>query len=216
MADRAPRAVVSRHAGVDVGHAERDVPDAVAVLPHVLGDLTVRGEGRREHDRDVVLAHDVARAVPDLRLEAAERDRGEPPQGAEVRRRLAGVAHPELDVVDAVERQEVLGLGIGVAVDPGAGLVGGGRADVARGRGAVSRLGHAKGSGLSCCRSAGRASRAGWILASTVVPALRTVKCIDRAPRGQCAVRLRFAWFCPSPTRARFAFGRLLDTWGSV
>ena len=83
--------------------------------PDVLGDLAVGGQRRREHDPDVVLLHDVARAVADPGLEAGERDRREAPQRAEVGRRLAGVADPELDVVDAVERQEVLGLGERVA-----------------------------------------------------------------------------------------------------
>ena len=91
----------------DVGHGERDVVDAVAVRPDVLGDLAVRGQRRREHEPDPVLDHDVARPVADLRLEAAEGDRREPPQGAVVGGGLAGVADPELDVVDAVERQEI-------------------------------------------------------------------------------------------------------------
>ena len=41
--------------------------------------------------------------------------------GAGVSRRLAGVPDPELHVVDAVERQEVGRLGVGVRVDMGAG-----------------------------------------------------------------------------------------------
>ena len=80
---------------------------------------------RREHEPDVVLDHDVARPVADLGLEAAERDRREAPQRAVVGRGLAGVADPELDVVDALERQEVGRLVVGVLVDPGARLVGG-------------------------------------------------------------------------------------------
>ena len=83
--------------------------------------------GAGEHEPDVVLDHDVAGPVADLGLEAAEGDRREAPQRAVVGRRLAGVADPELDVVDALERQEVGGLGVGVRVDPGAGLVGGAR-----------------------------------------------------------------------------------------
>ena len=100
--------------GFDVVDRERDVVDAVAVLADVLGDLAVRGQRRGEHEPDVVLDHDVARPVADLGLEAAERDRGEAPQRAVVGRGLAGVADPELDVVDAVERQEVGRLGVGV------------------------------------------------------------------------------------------------------
>ena len=125
---RAPRPRRGRRLApgrLDVGDRERDVVDAVAVRADVLGDLAVRGQRRGEHEPDVVLDHDVARPVADLRLEPAEGDRREAPQRAVVGRRLAGVADPELDVVDAVERQEVGRLGVGVRIDPGARLVGG-------------------------------------------------------------------------------------------
>ena len=110
---------------LDVVDREGDVVDAVAVRADVLGDLAVGRQRRGEHEPDVVLDHDVAGPVADLGLETAEGDRGEAPQRAVVGRGLAGVADPELDVVDALERQEVGGLGVGVRVDPGAGLVGG-------------------------------------------------------------------------------------------
>ena len=87
------------------------------MLADMLGDLAIRGQRRGEHEPDVVLDHDVAGPVADLGLEAAEGDRRESPQGAVVSGRLARVAHPELDVVDAVERQEVLRLRVGVRVD---------------------------------------------------------------------------------------------------
>ena len=122
----------------DVADGEGDVVHPVAVFAHVLGDLAVGSQGRREHDPDVVLDHDVAGPVADLRLEPAERDRGEAPQGPVIGRRLARVADPELDVVDAVERQEVGGLGVGVRVDPGAGLVGRASRDGLRHRGSPS------------------------------------------------------------------------------
>ena len=118
---------------LDVRHRERDVVDAVTVLAEVLGDLAIRRERCREHEPDPVLDHDVARAVAHLRLEAAERDRGEAPQRPVVGGRLAGVPDPEFDVVDAVDRQEVGGLGVRVGVNAGAGLVGGPAGD---------RLGH--------------------------------------------------------------------------
>ena len=133
---------------LDVVDREGDVVDAVAVRADVLGDLAVGRQRRREHEPDVVLDHDVARPVADLRLEAAEGDRREAPQGAVVGRGLAGVADPELDVVDALERQEVGGLGVGVRVDPGAGLVGGTRE-------MVSVI-----ADLRCCRRGGRPRRA--------------------------------------------------------
>ena len=116
--------------------AERDVLDAVAVLVDVLGDLAVRAQRAGHDERDVVLAHDVADAIADARLEARVGDRREAPQRAEVVRRLLGVADPELDVVDAVQGQEVLGLLVGVLVEVRAGLVGGAAGD---------RLGHVNG-----------------------------------------------------------------------
>ncbi len=136
---------------LDVVHGERDVVDAVAVGADVLGDLAVRGQRSGEHETDVVLDHDVAGPVADLRLEAAERDRREAPQRPVVRGRLAGVTHPELDVVDALERQEVLRPCIGVRIDPGAGLVGGPARD---------GLGH----GISLAAGAGAGGRGHAIL----------------------------------------------------
>ena len=116
---RAPRVVVSRQADSDVVDGERDVMDAVAVLADVLRDLAVGRQRRRDHERDVVAPHHVAGPIPDAGLQAGERDRREAPQRAVVRRRLAGIADPELDVVDALERQEVLRLGVGVLVRAG-------------------------------------------------------------------------------------------------
>ena len=125
--DRRPRAAARRLAErrIDVVDREGDVLHPVAVLPDVLGDLAVGGQGRGKHERDVVAAHHVARPVADAGLEAGERDRREAPESPVISRGLAGVADPELDVVDALEGQEVLGLGEGVLVQPGAGLVGG-------------------------------------------------------------------------------------------
>ena len=73
---------------------EGDVVDAVAVGADVLGDLAVRRQRGGEHEPDVVLDHDVARPVADLGLEAAERDRGEAPQGAVVGARPGGRCRP--------------------------------------------------------------------------------------------------------------------------
>src|SRR5712691_1727895 len=114
---------------MDIVDGEGDVLDTVAMGPDVLGDLAVRGQRRREDERDVVASHHIARPVADSGLQTRERDRREAPQGAVVGRRLAGVADPELDMVDAIEREEVLGLRVGVLVDPGAGLVGGAAGD---------------------------------------------------------------------------------------
>ena len=117
------------------------------MLADVLGDLAVGRERRGEHEPDVVLDHDVARPVADLRLEAAEGDRGEAPERPVVGGRLAGVAHPELDVVDALERQEVGRLVVGARVDAGARLVGGAAPDGIRHRMSPLRSGGAAGDG---------------------------------------------------------------------
>ena len=106
----------------------------------MLGDLAVGTERAGHDDGDVVLAHDVARSIAHARLKPGVGDRREAPQRPEVVRGLLRVAHPELDVVDAVEGQEVLGLGVGVLVDVRAGLVGGAAGD---------RLGHR--TWLLCC-----------------------------------------------------------------
>ena len=101
----------------------------VAVFVHVLGDLAVRTEGCREHEADVVLDQDIAGAVPHAGLQARVGDRGEAPQGPIVGGRLLGVGDPELDVVDALEGEEVLRLGGCIGVDDGTRLVGGAASD---------------------------------------------------------------------------------------
>ncbi len=137
---------------LDVGDGEGDVMYAVAMLADVLGDLAVRRERRGEHEADPVLDHHVAGPVADLRLEPAERHGREAPQRAVVVRCLAGVADPELDVVDAIDRQEVGGLRVRVGIDAGTRLVGG---PARQGLG-HERISAAGGSGPGC-----RASREG-------------------------------------------------------
>ena len=134
MAGRAPRLVVASNEARASSTAK-----AMSRTPSpwrwTCSAISPSAQGAGQDERDVVPAHDVAGPVADAGLEARESDRGEAPQGPEVGRRLAGVAHPELDVVDAVEGQEVARLGIRVLVDVGAGLVRGtlavrgGRAD---------------------------------------------------------------------------------------
>ena len=108
-----------------VGDREGDVVHAVPMLADVLGDLAIGRQRRGEHEADLVLDHDVAGPIADLRLEPAERHRRQAPQRAVVVRRLAGVAHPELDVVDAIDRQEIGRLRVRVGIDAGTRLVGG-------------------------------------------------------------------------------------------
>ena len=113
----------------------------------VLGNLAVRCQGAGQDERDVVAPHHVARPIAHPRLEPGVGDRCEPPQSSEVVGGLAGVADPELDVVDGLERQEVLCFLVGILVDVGACLVGGTPGD---------RLGHAP---VSCGSAA---ARGGW------------------------------------------------------
>src|SRR3989454_2446966 len=89
--------------GARVVHGKGDIADAVSMATDVLGDLAVRRERCREHERDVVPAHHVARPVANPRLETGKGNRRESPQRAVVGGCLAGVANPELDVVDALE-----------------------------------------------------------------------------------------------------------------
>ena len=131
----APRFVVSSQARGHVIDGERDVVHPVPVLRHVLRDLAVGRERRGEHEADVVLDHHEAGPIAHAGLEPGVRHRREAPQRAVVVRGLLGVADPELDVVDAVERQEVLRLVGGVGIDDRAGLVG---------RAAGDRIGHGR------------------------------------------------------------------------
>jgi hypothetical protein len=94
------------------------------VLVHVVGNLAVRCQGSGEDEADVVFDHQIRRPVANFGLEAGERYRSESPQSAVVRGRLSGIAHPELDIVDALDRQKILGLGVGILVDVRAGLIG--------------------------------------------------------------------------------------------
>ena len=108
---------------VDVVHGEGDVLHAVSVLRHVLRDLALVAERGGEDEADVVLHHHEAGPIANARLEARVGHRREAPERAVVVRRLLRVADPELNVVDALERQEILRLRRRIGVDDGAGLV---------------------------------------------------------------------------------------------
>ena len=80
-----------------------EVVHPVTVLAHVLGDRRVRLERPRHHEADVTLLQHVARLLPTTGLgpgvpgaAEAERRHQEPGRGA-------GVAHPELDAVPALQ-----------------------------------------------------------------------------------------------------------------
>ena len=160
-AERAPRFVVSRQADStsSTAKAMSFTPSPCSRTCSAISPSGVSGAVRTK--RDVVLPHHVARPVADPGLEAGERDRREAPQRAVVGRRLAGVADPELDVVDALERQEVLRLGVGVLVEPGAGLVGGASGD---------GIGHR---GDLRCEADPRPADRAWTVASHATPRVR-------------------------------------------
>ena len=90
-----------------IGHAQRHVLHAVAVLEGVLGDGRPRAHRAGEHVAGVVLFDDVAGAIPDRRLGAAVRGDVEPERLRVVEGRLLGVADVELHVVDAEQRHQI-------------------------------------------------------------------------------------------------------------
>ena len=92
-----------------VGDRQCDHARAVAVEGVVLRDLVAGGEGAGEDEPDAPLLEDVRGAVAQPGLEAGVGHLPEA-EGARVEvGGLLGVADPELDVVDAVERHEVMG-----------------------------------------------------------------------------------------------------------
>ncbi len=100
---RAPRASAAAWVAVRVVDQPGEIVHPVAVLAHVLGDRRVRLERTRHHEADVTLLQHVARLLPTTGLgpgvpgaAEAERRHQEPGRGA-------GVAHPELDAVPALE-----------------------------------------------------------------------------------------------------------------
>ena len=95
---------------VDVRDAERDHLHAVAVLGDVRADLVAGNERAGQDDPDAALLEDVRRAVAHAGLQAGVGHLGEPERADPIGRGLQRVADIKLDVVDAVERHEVIGL----------------------------------------------------------------------------------------------------------
>ena len=87
-----------------VSHAEGDVVDAVPVRPHVGRDRGHGIEGARDHEADVSLGQDVGRPVSPTRLRPRVGRGLEPEAGGHEGRERAWVAHPPLQVVDALEQ----------------------------------------------------------------------------------------------------------------
>jgi hypothetical protein len=96
---------------VDVGDAQRDHLHALAVAGDVPADLVIRDQRAGEHDPDPPLLEHVRGTIAHAGLQPGVGDLLETEGPRPVGGRLQRVADVELDVVDAVERHEVFGLG---------------------------------------------------------------------------------------------------------
>jgi hypothetical protein len=94
--------------GLGVGHAQRDLVDAVAVQGVVGGDLVASLKGAGEHEPDATLLEHVRHAVAPTRLEAGVSGLREAEGVHEVEGRLGGVPHVHLDVIDAVDGHTIV------------------------------------------------------------------------------------------------------------
>src|SRR6266508_4467978 len=101
-----------------VRHGEGDVVDPVAVPGDVGGDLRVGAQRGGEHEPDGSLLQHPGGPVAHAGLRAGVGDRGEPEPGPVEVGRLPGVAHPQLDVVDAEQSERVVRVGRGHAPPP--------------------------------------------------------------------------------------------------
>src|ERR1041385_4126707 len=89
---------------------QRDVTDAVTVLTDVLGDHARARQGRRDHEANLPLRQQIARAIAHARLRAAIADHLEAHRSLVEVRRLFRVSDVELDVIGSVDRKCVVGL----------------------------------------------------------------------------------------------------------
>ena len=97
---------------VGVVHVEADVAHAVAVEADVIVDRIVRPVGGGQDDAGLALLEGVGRRVAPARFEARVRELREPEGLPVVVGRLPGVAHPELDVMDALQPQRIVSHGL--------------------------------------------------------------------------------------------------------
>src|SRR5215207_3489618 len=89
-------------------YLERDAPGAVSVPARELRDFTVHAHPAREHEANVALLEHVRRAVADAGLRPGVRGSREA-EGVLVEvRGLLGVADPELEMIPALERHEIV------------------------------------------------------------------------------------------------------------
>ena len=103
---RAPRCVVSRHAcSASSTHSAMSRTPSPCT-PHVLGNGMIRRQRGGQDEADLALLQHVGGAVARARLRTAVGRQPHAQGGAVEVGRLLGVAHLELDVVGAVQRQE--------------------------------------------------------------------------------------------------------------
>ena len=111
---------VAWNAAVERGvrHGQGDVAHPVAVPGDVGGDLGVGAQRGGEREPDGALLQHPGGPVPHARLRAGVGDRREPEPGPVEVGGLPGVTDPQLDVVDAEQRERVVRVGRGHAPPP--------------------------------------------------------------------------------------------------
>ena len=100
-----------RVGSVHVLDLKRDVTDAVAVPMDVLRREPLGLEGRGEHESDLSLLEHVGGAVAHFRLEAGVGGHREAEGVGVEKGGLPRVSHPEFQVVDGSDLQEIVALG---------------------------------------------------------------------------------------------------------
>ena len=91
-----------------VVHPKRDVPHAIAVQPHMFCNRMLGGERSGEHQPDLALLQQPRCTIARARLRPAICGQPHPERRSIEVSRLLGVAHVELHVVSAIQRQKVL------------------------------------------------------------------------------------------------------------
>ncbi len=99
-----------------IRHAERDRLHPIAVALVVLGDPILAGQGPGEHKADAPLLEDVGDVVAGAGLQPSVGGLSEAKRVRVVVGRLGGVPHEQLEMVDAVDRHHVVGLGCGAGL----------------------------------------------------------------------------------------------------
>ena len=88
-------------------HPQRDVADTVAVPADVIVDRVVGPQRRGQHEADLPLAQDITGLVARAGLRTAVGRQFHAHRSAVEVRRLAGISHPEFNVIGAVERKKI-------------------------------------------------------------------------------------------------------------